>query len=134
MVEQVKKRGIMDMKWGIWGPIFFFGILFILVGLSNLLMVYFFREDTVSEFFSLWSMFYITLIIVGNIISVISYFYGKKYNEKYEELERKKKKAEEKASKFQKKYSYYCPGCLFQTNKNLDLCPSCKENKLESVT
>jgi RNA polymerase subunit RPABC4/transcription elongation factor Spt4 len=42
--------------------------------------------------------------------------------------------AKRKSENLPKKYKYYCPNCLYQTNEYSKLCPECRQGRLELTT
>lgn len=42
-----------------------------------------------------------------------------------------KKRADQEIAALPKKYDYFCPKCLHQTNEKTRVCPSCRNGRLE---
>jgi RNA polymerase subunit RPABC4/transcription elongation factor Spt4 len=42
--------------------------------------------------------------------------------------------AKKKSENLPKKYKYYCPNCLYQTNEYVKLCPECRKVRLEQTS
>ena len=59
-------------------------------------------------------------------------FYGWVTCEKHDAKEAAKD-AKRKADRVQKKFEYFCPHCLFQTNEYSKVCPECRRSRLEKT-
>ena len=65
-------------------------------------------------------------------LGLLAYFFGKLEKEKIR-TKAEIKRAKKRASQLPKAYNYYCPQCLFQTNRYSKFCPRCKRGRLKRV-
>ena len=61
-----------------------------------------------------------------------SAYYNRLLKEKLD-ANRAADRAKSKADRVQKKYKYFCPHCLFQTNEYSKICPKCRRGRLEKT-
>ncbi len=58
------------------------------------------------------------------------HFKSGRFSKEISLLKKEAKKAKIKAKNLPKKFKYYCPKCLFQTNTKYKICPKCGMSRL----
>lgn len=70
---------------------------------------------------------------MGNLLHLFHHHKRKKYET--EKMKESTKEQYDKELKNQpKKFDYYCPSCLFQTDTYSKICPKCNKGKLQQTT
>jgi len=122
-----------NRKWGMWGFVVFLGSMILILSISELIMKTII-EDGVDNKINFMLIFSFALrIIFGIILIVISYFGSKKYDTECKKLEEEIEILKKKSNIIDKKFSFYCPNCLYQSNSKGSICPKCNKGNLKKT-